>query len=480
LAVHGVSKSGTELSREGREDKSDPWYSEVPVSDDKDESGAPGESGTKVDTDDDELDELDGDGFDRAVADARDRVGTSDGLDPDLGERPYTQEEVGLRSRVGWGRSPIISVAVIIVGLFLLNATWSDFRYFLRTLQSQPRDLGQVGDIYRDGEFTERFDDEWVVLEGNPDVQHAARMPGRDGWIGFMRLIEGDASMFVGIPRETEEATNEFPGRFEGRMRRLDDTPQWEKLQTFFNAEQIVDIVNLAPASVLAALESGSASVELADGGSTDLAATDKLRLVVAQPVAMAQLGRTTWATRADAEQAIAALGRPWAFVEKRDTTWVFAVEVGANASVDVFQELTRALNGGRELADPDPKVGGLVLPRRTTYLVEFGDLQVEGPELSFTYGENSAETGWRREGDKLVAVGLEAGRLRVPSAAIEAMRVERALLANPDGYLLLVDHQPFDTWPSALMFGAVLGVVLLNGWALATTLRRRRTARAT
>jgi hypothetical protein len=462
--------------------KSDPWYSEVPVSDDKDPGVA------KADTDDDELDELEGDGFDRAVADAKARVGAPGGLDPDLGERPYTQEEAGLRGRVGWGRSPIISAAVIIVGLFLLSATWSDFRYFLRSMQSQPRELGHVNDIYKDGEFTERFDDEWVVLEGQPDVQHAARMPGRDGWIGFMRLVEGDASMFVAIPRETQDATNEFPGHFEGRMRRLDDTPQWEKLQTFFNAEQIVEIINLAPASVLAALASGSGSVELAPtpagaGGSTDVAATDKLRIVVSQPVAMAQLGRSSWPTRADAEQAIAALGRPWVFIEKRDTAWVFAVEVGPNAGVEVLQELTRALNGGRDLADPDPKVGGLVLPRRTTYLVEFADLQVEGgaqsPALSFTYGDNSAETGWRREGDKLVPVELESGRLAVPSASIEAIRVESALKADPDGYLLLVDHMPFDAWPSALMFVAVLGVVLLNGWALVTTLRRRRTAGA-
>lgn len=454
--------------------KSDPWYSQVPVSDEKDpdreEAGAADR--------DDELDDLDGDGFDRAVAEARGRV-RSDELDPNLGERPYTAEEAGLRGRVGWGRSPIISVAVIIVGLFLLVATWSDFRYFLRTLQSQPRDLGHISDIYVDGQFTERFDDEWVVLEGQPDVQHAARMPSRDGWVGFMRLVEGDASMFVAIPRETEEATNEFPGRFEGRMRRLEDTPQWEKLQTFFNAEQIIDIVNLAPASVLAAISGGGDSVELAEGGTTQLAGTDTLRLVVTQPVALAQLGRKSWPTRAEAEQAIAALGRPWVFVEKRDHVWVFAVDVGANASVDVFQELTRTLNGGSDIADPDPKVGALAMPRRTMYLAQFGDLAVEGPELSFTYGSNSAEPGWRRVGDQLEPVELKSGRLAVPTAAIEAMRVERTLSADPDGYLLVVDHPPADAWPSALMFVAVLSVVVLNGWALATALRRRRAASA-
>jgi hypothetical protein len=118
--------------------------------------------------------------------------------------------------------------------------------------------------------------------------------------------------------------------------------------------------------------------------------------------------------------------------------------------------------------------------------LVDYGDLTVshagaggDGPALSFTYGGNQAETGWQRVGDELVPVELQSGRLAVPSATIEAMRVERALRANPDGYLLLVDHMPGDAWPSALMFVAVLAVVLLNGWALATALRRRRAARA-
>src|SRR5690606_22061463 len=99
--------------------QSDPWYSEVPVSDDKDldrDKPDTPEAEAEAEADDlDELDELgDGDGFDRAVAEAR------GGLDPNLGERPYTEEEVGLRGRSGWGRSPIISVAVLVVGLFLL------------------------------------------------------------------------------------------------------------------------------------------------------------------------------------------------------------------------------------------------------------------------------------------------------------------------------------------------------------------------
>ena len=468
--------------------ETDPWYSEVPVSDET-KAQDPDDHGP------DELDELDGDGFDRAVAQAKAAAaGLSssggppvsgddldfdrdelDGPDPTLGERPYTAEEAGLRTKISLGRSPIVSIAVIVVGLFLLVATWSDFRYFLRAVQSEPRDLGRVSDIYEDGAFVERFDNEWVVLEGDPDVQHAARMQGREGWIGFMRLIEGDASVFVAVPRATEKATNEFPGRFTGRMRRISEVPQWERLQTFFNAEEITDTIDLAPASLIDAVGRGEREVETAAGGSITIAPDDKLRVIVRQSAAVVQLGRTTWPTRAAADETMAAFGRPWTFVEKRDTVWVYAVEVGADAKVELFQDLTKVLNNGKDLLDPDPKVGGLVLPRRATYVVDFGDLQVGSGSLSFAYADNTAETGYRVEGDALVPIALAKGRLTVPVADVEVARLERALVANPDGYLLMVEQEPTDVWPSAVMFFAVFGVVALNGWALYGTLRRRR-----
>ena len=338
-----------------------------------------------------------------------------------------------------------------------------------------------IDDIYVDGEFTENFDNEWVTIEGDPDVQHAARMQSREGWIGFMRLIEADGSLFVAVPRTTEKVTNEFPGRFEGRMRQLDEVGQWDKLRTFFDAEEIVEVVDLDPSALVAAAGSGGAAeVALAEGGGTELLEpSDSLRMVVAQPAALAQLGRTTWTTREQAEAVVAQLGRPYAFVEKRSTVWVFAVWVGAEASRETYQQLTLALNGGVDVLSADPKEGALVLPRRTTYLVELGDLQARGDALSFTYGANTAETGWQLDASEreLSPIPLEGGRLTVPVDAIEATRVERLLTANPDGYLVMVDQRPLDVWPSAAMFFAVFGVVMLNGWTLLITLRRRQTA---
>jgi hypothetical protein len=204
--------------------------------------------------------------------------------------------------------------------------------------------------------------------------------------------------------------------------------------------------------------------------------------VIVRQSTAMVQLGRTTWPTQEAAEQIMRAFGRPWTFVEKREAVWVYALglpDMGTDAKVELFQDLTRELNGGEMLASADPKIGGLVLPRRATYLVEFGDLQADGAELSFTYGGNTAGTGWRVEGTELVPVELEGGRLSVPIAAIEDVRLERSLVTNPDGYLLMVDQRPSDVWPSAVMFLAVFGVVSLNAWTLYGVWRRRRSEQA-
>jgi hypothetical protein len=416
--------------------------------------------------------------FEREVASARQAAAAD--------EPVFTQEEAGLRSRLGWGRSPIIAVAVIVVGVFLLAATWADFRYFLRVFQSHPRELGSVEDIYVDGEFTENFDNEWVVLKGEPDVQHAARTPSGDGWYGVLRLLRTEGKLFVAIPRTEEDAPDEFPGLHEGRMRRLGSTPQWEKLQQFFDAEQIVDLQDLDAESVLAAIEQGALSVTTAEGKSIELAADDTLRMVVDFPVGVVQLGRTTWKTREAAEQAVAGLGLAWAPSGKSSSvTWQFVVEMEEHADRERYTALAQKLEAGLDAetkADidknrADPKKGAAVLPRRVTYLARVGDLALAGDRLSIPYDQDSPDdTGWRKVGDRLEPVAPVEGSLGVPRSQVVAVRLERSLKADPDGYLVMVGQHPRDAWPSAVMFVGVVGVVMLNVWALVTVMRRRRT----
>lgn len=437
-------------------DRPPPWYSEVPVSDnDRTEPTEP--------------DDID---FDREVAAARQAAGR---------EPVFTQEEAGLRNRIGWGRSPIIAFAVIVVGFFLLVATWSDFRYFLRVFQSAPRELGSVEDIYQAGEFTEDFDDEWVVLEGDPDVQHAARTASGDRWYGLLRLLRADAKLFVAIPRAEQEAPKEFPGRHEGRMMRLSDAPQWEKLQEFFDAEAIVDLADLDPGSVLTALEQGSLGVDSTAGDSLELRGEDTLRVVVQFPVGLVQLGRSTWKTRAAAEQAVASLGLAWAPTAKSSSvTWQFVIALD-DRSPERLAALTKQLEAGLDDATKadidksraDPKKGALVMPRKVTYLAKAGELALSGDVLSLPYDQDSPEdTGWTVVGDKLEPIAPVAGKLAVPRAQVVAVRLERELKADPDGYLIMVGQGPREAWPSAVMFVGVFGVMVLNALAL---VRRRR-----
>jgi hypothetical protein len=421
--------------------------------------------------------------FEREVASARHAASDAAVPSPSV----FTQEEAGLSNRLGWGRSPILAVAVIVVGVFLLVATWADFRYFLRVVQSEPRELGSVEDIYRDGEFVENFDNEWVVLSGEPDVQHAARTPSRDGWYGVLRLLRTEGKLFVAIPRDDEDAPSEFPGLHEGRMRRLGDAPQWEKLQQFFDAEQIVDLQDLDADSVLAAVEQGKFEVTSAQGQVLELTADDTVRLVVDFPVGVVQMGRSTWKSREAAQQAVAGLGLAWAPSDKSSSVaWQFILEVEGTADREAYAALAERLEAGLDAetkADiaknrADPKKGAVVLPRKVTYLARLGDLTLTGDQLGIPYDEDSPDdTGWRKVGDRLEAVAPVEGSLGVPRSQVATIRLERALKADPDGYLVMVGQHPRDAWPSAVMFVGVLGVVMLNVWALVTVMRRRRAA---
>ncbi|MFY0536641.1 hypothetical protein [Nannocystis pusilla] len=139
---------------------------------------------------------------------------------------------------------------MVALGGYLLYWMFGDVRYFLQG--SEPQDLGDAA-AFVDKGLTDDLDDTYVVLRGTPDVQHAARLRlepkggGSGRTIGYLRIIEGGGSLFAAIPRTTEAAPQQFEGVFEGRIRRLADSPNFAAIQQHFDGERIVEERDATP-----------------------------------------------------------------------------------------------------------------------------------------------------------------------------------------------------------------------------------------
>ncbi len=418
-----------------------------------------------------------------AAEDAIDLSDMDDGIESALAGMPRDMsgaDEDGPSGRVGGGarrrRSPALAVIVIFGGLYLLSTMWADFRYWLRGDDSL-RDLGQVSDIYRDGAFSEDLDNLYVVVEGTPDVQHAARMKTEKGkTFGYLRLREAGGSLFASVPREDERPHDRFQGRFQGRMRELGSVSNYEIVEQFFNTEEIIRTIDIDPEELQRALEEQRATLGVQGSEQQiTLGEEDDIRLVVRQPDVTVQLGKSTWKKTADAEEAIAGLGYPYARLEREAAHFhSFVVRVPESE----IEGLRAKLDAGHDVPDnnPDPKVGSMVLPRSATYVVPPEALGVAGKrQLIFEYLDNTTSPGYAVEGERLIERKLADGKLAVDVADVIAVRVQRKIRVDPEGYVITVEDAPSKHWLGGLLFLLVVALVAVNGASLVITFRRRR-----
>lgn len=356
-------------------------------------------------------------------------------------------------------RSPIIDVAVALFGAYLLVTMFGDVRYFLRG--GTPRDLGEAAALVEQG-LGDELRDQFVTLRGTPDVQHAARARLGEKTVGYLRLIEGGGSLFAAVPR-TGAATNQFEGQFTGRMRRLADVRMFPWIQQYFDGERIVETRDLSTPQLLAALDAGT------------LKPTEQLSLSVEQPDARLQLGRSSFPSLAAAEAAVQALGVPH-FTPREQPSPAFYT-LFARIPPEQRAAAQTSLNAaGLPLppdSKPDPRVGALIVPFFTTYLVSAADLQRDGDNLSFPVGDTSP--GFILDGDQLRPRPLRDGRLSLAAASLRGVGRIQPVRVDPDGYIVLVDEQPADQWPTFALWLVVLGVVGWNLTGLALLWRRRQ-----
>lgn len=373
-------------------------------------------------------------------------------------------------------RSPVIDAAVILLGGYLLFWMFGDVRYFFQG--SEPRDLGDAAALVERGLENEDLAERYVRLRGTPDVQHAARMKLDDRTIGYLRLVEGGGSLFAAVPRDSASAPNEFEGTFEGRMRRLADSPSFLAIQQHFDSERIVEERDASAAALVEALGRGGGALTVTDsaGRGVAIGAKDSITLVVEQPDAQIQLGRSSFPTLAAAEAAVASLGVPYYRPEEQSSKlfYSFYARIAPDQRAGAQDRLTALATVPADAPPADPRVGVVVVPWTTGYLASAATLAVADGKLTFTPAEN-ARPGFVEEGGKLVPRPLQDGRLSFDPGQVRAVRIERPVYVDPRGYIVEVGVRPRDRWLELTMWCLVLLVVSWNVASLVVWWRSRR-----
>lgn len=366
-------------------------------------------------------------------------------------------------------RSPLIDLAVILFGGYLLVTMFGDVRYMLQG--GTPRDLGDAATLVEKG-LPGDLGEQYVTLRGTPDVQRTARHKighktddkADDKTVQYLRIIEGGGSLFAARPVAEGSDPSQFEGTFTGRMRRLNHVRMLPWIVEYFNGERIAENQDLTTEQLLAGLDSG----RFHEG--------EQISLTIDQPDARVQLGRSSFADQAAATAAVAALGFPFIVPADQSSANFYTAfaRIPADQRAAAQQKLVAA--GTPAPGDkPDPRFGAVVVPFSTTYLVPAHAITRAGDKLSIVHGDSTTNPGYILADGALAPRPLKDGRLEVAPAELRAVGVVRSIRVDPDGYIILVGDHPYDQWPSLALWLVVLGVVGWNAASLALLWRRRQ-----
>ena len=372
-------------------------------------------------------------------------------------------------------RHPWVSALVIAFSTYLLATMFGDFRYWLQS--SEPEDLGHAAQWVEDGSVPEGFHDRHVVLEGTPDVQNAARLSTDQRYIGYLRITEGDGRLFAAVPRSKEvDPGLNFAGRYEGRMVRLGSDRAFPWLQQFYRDNDITRSIEVQPQALEQALQeqSGAGLTVQTSEGPVQLGPDDEVRLVVRRSDARIQLGVESFPDAEQAKALIEELGHPFRVDDAPPNTFhEFIVRVPESQRDAVREQLEAALESPPDPADP--KEGVSVLPMTATYLVPSSGLRVEQGAVLFELPENSPGPGYDVVEGGLRERDLGDAPMRVEISALATVRLEKPIVVDPEGYLVVVGADPSTERTVGIAWLVVLGIALVNAGALVLALRRRR-----
>lgn len=417
----------------------------------------------------------DGDALDEDVFDD---VGDLDdldalGIDGVVAQMTGEPEDLPIKRR----RPPWVSAIVILACLYPLVSMWDDFRYWLRS--GEPESLGDVAALLDGGGIPADLANRYVSIEGTPDVQWATVLTKRSGAkVSYLRVIEGGGSLFAAVPKPKGDAgkTAEYPSHFTGRVSRLGDAGAFSWIRQLFIQEGVMQLEDTSAEALAAALRTadGDALRMQVEGGVVVADPADSIRFVAKPNDARVLLGVESFPDAEKAEAAIAALGYPYLSLGKGRTDLLrYIVRMPESARDQARRSLLAEIEG--EVDETDPKEGVSIFGLSATYVAGADVVELDGDAITFPYGDNTTTPGYAVEDGKLVPAKLEGGRVRIPLAELSAVRVEKPIAVDPNGYLIEAGVPPSSQLRWALAWLVVLGLALTNAGVLFVTLRRSK-----
>lgn len=338
---------------------------------------------------------------------------------------------------------PITSIIAIAIGLYMLVDGFGDFRYWLQS--AQPRDLGAATTL---AEGTDA-DNEYVSVSGKPDASKAASLPRRDGATDYMPLAGTGAKVWVAITRTSAEMPAFGEDAYAGRILRFEELEHFAKVAKALSASNVGTTVDTTREALVATL---------GGGGDLKLGAKDRVHVVVAEPDATVQLGKSTF-KQADAEKAVADLGFPYIALRRtKGPSHTFVARIPEGKRDGAQKTLRALLPEGTVPASPSH--GAQILARSSVHKVATGDLKLDGENISVPL-DPKADAGYELAGDKL-APRAPGGQVTIPVGNITAVRVERPVSITGNTSVIVVGDEPGSHTGKAIVWLLVLALVLI------------------
>ncbi len=446
--------SGSDEREPVQTDRDDPRNAVVPP------SGSKATAPTAGEDDEDALDlrDLDVHGVEGVVARLR--------RDGDADPTPVAPPKRRIRA----GRSPLLSIVVTVFGCWLLTTMFADFRYWLQS--SEPRDLGDAGELAKNGRMPDGLHDTYARISGTPDVRHAARMTTSKNYVGYLRINEGGGSLFAAVPRSKDEPIrDEFESTFIGRMKQLDRDPGTAWLEQYLRDENIVRTIDAEPAALWKALEGGSDHIDTVEGA-RKLGAGERIRLVVHPPDARVQLGIGSY-DAAEAERRVAALGYPYISMGKGRAFHSFLARIPEAERAAAEAKLQEGIEV--PAVNADPKLGAAVLPGTVAFSGTPEAFGLRGDDVTVARESEAEPLIYDVVGKRLEARSIADGINAIPRAWVSIVRVEQPIVLDRSGYIVVVGETPADQRLRGILWLVVAALVGMNVASLVAWVRRMR-----